>query len=296
MSGGNITYAEHFSAIIDVDQYQPRDASVAMARGSPRSGDQDGTTARYPIESVAKASRVLDMLSTMSQLKLSDVAEQLAVSVSTAHRLLTTLEDEQLLKQNATSRLYEPGPRLLAIAHAVTPQRSRWDFARPFLAELSERLGETVNLHTLQGTDVAFVESVEAPTPLRVGSRLGAVMPAHCTSGGKLLLAQLTEHEIKDRYPRVVLTQMTDKSIATRDDLFAELRRVSRRGYATNFGESEPGISGVAVLVADSAGPPKCALAVSAPSSRLSQARVKEFVEDMRKTAALLADADSATI
>jgi DNA-binding IclR family transcriptional regulator len=264
-----------------------------MARASAQSGDRDGSAARYPIESVAKASRVLDMLCTTAQLKLSDVAEQLAVSPSTAHRLLTTLEDEQLLLQNAITRLYEPGPRLLALAQALTPQRSRWDFARPFLEELSERVGETVNLHILQCTDVAFVESVEAPTPLRVGSRLGAVMPAHCTSGGKLLLAQLSDAEIEHRYPRQALQQLTDKSIATRDELLAELRRVRRRGYATNFGESEPGISGVAVLVADKAGQPRCALAVSAPSSRLSQARVKELVEDMRKTASLLADADS---
>jgi DNA-binding IclR family transcriptional regulator len=176
---------------------------------------------------------------------------------------------------------------------ALTPQRSRWDFARPFLEELSERVGETVNLITLQGTDVAFVESVEAPTALRVGSRHGAVMPAHCTSGGKLLLAQLTDDEIVQRYPGKRLAAMTDKSIATREELLVELHKASRRGYATNFGESESGISGVAVLVTDGSGRPKCALAVSAPSSRLSQARVKELVEDMRKTAALLIDADS---
>jgi DNA-binding IclR family transcriptional regulator len=266
-----------------------------MARASTQSGEKDGTAARYPIESVAKASRVLTMLSTTPQLKLSDVAEQLAVSPSTAHRLLTTLEDEQLLRQNPVTRLYEAGERLLALAQALTPQRSRWDFARPFLEELSERLGETVNLNTLQCTDVAFVESLEAPTPLRVGSRLGAVMPAHCTSGGKLLLAQLSDAEVENRYPSPTLVQMTDKTILTRDDLLTELRRVRRRGYATNFGESEPGISGVAVLVTDSAGRPRCALAVSAPSSRLSQARVKALVEDMRKTAALLVDADSAS-
>jgi DNA-binding IclR family transcriptional regulator len=258
-----------------------------------RPRDEDGGGPRYPIESVTKAARVLAMLSSAPQLKLSDVAEQLSVSPSTAHRLLTTLEAEHLLQQNTISRCYEAGPGLIALAQALTPQRSRWDFARPFLEELSERVGETVNLITLQGADIAFVESVEAPTALRVGSRLGAVMPAHCTSGGKLLLAQLNDDEITKRYPDKRLQPMTDKSIDTREELLTELHKVSRRGYATNFGESESGISGVAVLVTDSAGRPKCALAVSAPSSRLSQARVKELVEDMRKTAALLVDADS---
>ena len=64
------------------------------------------------------------------------------------------------------------------------------------------------------------------------------------------------------------------------------LRRVKRRGHATNFGESEPGISGVAVVVpvSDQA-VAAYALAVSAPSARLPQARVRELVEELRKTA-----------
>jgi len=228
------------------------------------------------------------MLAHTPQLKLSDVAEQLEVSPSTAHRLLTTLEAGRLLQQNARSLLYEPGEDLLSPAPSLTPQRSRWDLARPFMGELSERVLCTVNLLTLKDGNVAFVESVEALTALRVSSRLGAIMPAHCVSGGKVLLAQLTDAELSNLYPNEILPQMTDKSIGTRDALLAELQRVRKRGYGTNFGESEHGITGVAVPVAGGTGQVGLALAVSAPSSALAPARVKALVDDLTHTAFLL--------
>jgi hypothetical protein len=59
--------------------------------------------------------------------------------------------------------------------------------------------------------------------------------------------------------------------------LQSELRRTAKRGYATNFGESEPEISGVAIAVD---GPEPYALAVSEPRPRLAPARVQLLVDE----------------
>jgi DNA-binding IclR family transcriptional regulator len=236
---------------------------------------------------VANAARLICLLSEDHRLKLSDVSSRLGVSLSAAHRLLTTLEDEQLLTQDTTTRCYGPGPKLVAVADSVSSGRSRWNFARPYLEELSSRVGGTVNIMTLHGSEVAFVESLEAPTAVRVGSRLGAIMPAHCTSGGKALLARLTDSELAERYGKAPLLRMTGKSIQTLDQLRTELKRTTTRGYATNFGESEPDVSGVAVAV-DGLEP--YAVAVSAPSPRLTPTRVKELVSEIGKTVRLLSD------
>jgi DNA-binding IclR family transcriptional regulator len=250
---------------------------------------------RYPVESVTKAAELLRLFGKHSELRLSDVGPTIGVSASTAHRLLTTLEASGMISQNTTTRCYEPGPELLGLARALTPSESRWSYVRPFLADLSERVGETVNVVTLQHTDAAFVESVEAQTPLRVGSRLGARMPASCVSGGKVLLAAFSDDELLALYPDEALETLTERSIRTRTELLAELKQVRRRGSATNFGESEPDVSGVAVGVASRPGEVPYAIAVSAPRSRLAQARVKAIVDELRKTADLLATACSGT-
>ena len=261
-----------------------------MTKSAPSAGGADSGSARYPIASVANAARIICLLSDDHVLKVSDVASRLGVSLSAAHRLLTTLEDEQLLTQDTTTRCYGPGPKLVAVANSVSSGSSRWTFARPYLAELSSRVGGTVNITTLHGTEVAFVESVEAPTAVRVGSRLGAIMPAHCTSGGKALLARLAADELARRYGDAPLRRMTDKSIQTLDQLRTELRRTTRRGYATNFGESEPQVSAVGVAVE---GLEPYAVAVSAPSPKLAPARVKELVAEIHKTVRLLSDASA---
>src|SRR5260370_27250856 len=72
-------------------------------------------------------------------------------------------------------------------------------------------------------------------------------MPASCVSGGKILLAALSDEELLARYPDEALEILTPRSIRTRTELLAELKQVRRRGSATNFGESEPDVSGVAV-------------------------------------------------
>jgi IclR family acetate operon transcriptional repressor len=264
---------------------EARSADVPKSASSPVGPDSG--SARYPIASVANAARIICLLSDDHVLKLSDVSSRLGVSLSAAHRLLTTLEDEQLLSQDTTTRCYVPGPKLVAVANSVSSGRSRWNFALPYLAELSSRVGATVNIVILYGTEVAFVESVEATTAVRVGSRLGAIMPAHCTSGGKALLARLSDDEIAERYGNTPMQRMTAKSVQTLGQLRTELKRTTKHGYATNFGESEPEVSGVAVAVG---GVEPYAVAVSAPGPRLAPARVKELVAEIRKTIRLLTD------
>jgi len=266
-----------------------------MVRKTPDDSSPGVSGPRYPVESVAKAAELLRLFGHHSELRLSDVGQTIGVSASTAHRLLTTLEASGMISQNTTTRCYEPGPELLSLAQALTPSASRWSFARPFLADLGERVGATASIVTLHHTDAAFVESVEAQTPLRVGSRLGARMPASCVSGGKILLAALSDEELLARYPDEALETLTARSIRTRTELLAELKQVRRRGSATNFGESEPDVSGVAVAVASRAGEVPFAIAVAAPRSRLAQSRVKAIVAELRKTADLLATACSAT-
>jgi DNA-binding IclR family transcriptional regulator len=164
--------------------------------------------------------------------------------------------------------------------------------ARPHLEWLRTTLDETSHLVVLIGHDVHFIASAEARRPLRVGARVGAVLPAHRTSGGKALLAALPREEIEHLYPlgqagRGLLT-MTETAILRR-----ELETTRRRGYGINMGESERGIAALGVLVRGYDGHPIAAVTVSVPAVRFSGDRVKELVSAI-KTAAKRIDADLA--
>src|SRR5205085_10744444 len=97
--------------------------------------------------------------------------------------------------------------------------------------------------------------------------------PAHCTSGGKAMLACLDAEELHRRYPDETLAAVHERSIHSWPALVAELRRISRRGRATNFGESDPSIGAVRVVIRSGTREPRHALVVAAPLSRLGTGR-----------------------
>jgi IclR family acetate operon transcriptional repressor len=235
---------------------------------------------QYPIESVDNALRILLLFEDRKSLRLTDVSRFLEVASSTAHRLLAALQYRGFVSQNPVSKEYEPGSALTSIASSVMRQIDIRGRAHPILERLSAMLGETVHLGRLDGRDVYFLDSIESPRAVRVASRLGMTMPAHCTSTGKALLATLPAADIRRLYPREKLPGLTAESIQTRTELEGVLDLVREAGYATSREESEEGVSSVSVSLGAIAGS-LFALNVSAPTYRMSESVRDEIVSEL---------------
>ncbi len=240
------------------------------------------------VGSVANAARILAMLADTKQLRVSDVSERLGVSLSTAHRILSTLEQVEFLYQDPVNRCYTVGSGLSGLADSLAGNADLVSFARPLIAQLAKQVGETANLMVLRGSDVVFLISEEGPRQLRVGSREGVCLPAHCVSAGKALLARIPEIELIKLLPEE-LSRMTDKSITARADLLAELTRVRAAGYGTNLGESEVDVSGVGAAVSTEGGESLLGVAIAAPTARLGANDVREAAHAVVATAKLIA-------
>ena len=165
--------------------------TVAVARCLSRSGIAFSAVKNkppYAIASVDSALLLATLLQQEGPMRVTDAAERLGVSVSTAHRLLGMLVYRDFAEQ-LPDRRYGPG-RLMR--HGPAPQapvaRLR-EVALPYLRGLVDELGETANLMVLAGADVRFVATVESDQVLRVGDRTGRALPAHLSSGGKAVLA-----------------------------------------------------------------------------------------------------------
>ena len=224
---------------------------------------------QYPIESVDKALRLILLLTEQSEIRLTEATRHLDVASSTAHRLLAMLQYRGFIRQDPVSKIYHAGPAITSVAFAVLSRIDLEGTAKPVMHRLREQLRESVHVGALEGNAVRFVAAVEAPTAVRVASRLGLIMPAHCTSTGKAMLAQLSEAEIYRLYPDEDLERLTEHSIGTRTELVAELRRVRQRGYAINREESEDSVASVAVPIRTRAPGLRLGLNAAAPANRL---------------------------
>ncbi len=259
---------------------EPRTAAPGATSGS----DSPATDSKL-VSSVDNALTVLLLFKSRKVLRVADVAGHLGVARSTAHRLLTSLTQRGFAAQDPITRAYIPGPELTEIGLAVVDMLDIRGRARPYMTALAQELQETVSLVVLEGANLRFLDSIESPHILRVSSRTGQILPAHCVSGGKALLSTLSRDAINDLYPVEELPTLTSRSISTKTALFQALDVIREHGYATNQEESEPDVTAVAVTLQTADSP--SAITVAAPTSRVDSvdalgATVQRIIADTR--------------
>lgn len=250
----------------------------------------DSLAPQYPIESVDNALKLLLLLGERPEIRLTEATRYLGVAPSTAHRLLAMLNYRGFVRQDPVSKAYLPGPSLTGVAFAILARLDIQRSAAPIMRGLSEQLRETIHVGMLDGANVRFVAAVEGPAAVRVASRLGRTMPAHCTSTGKVMLAQLAEAELAQLFPDERLERVTPHSIGSRTELEAELSRIRERGYAINREESEDGVASVAVTIPTRAPGLLLALNAAAPRNRLDGARHSAVAAALVKAAKEIGD------
>jgi IclR family transcriptional regulator, acetate operon repressor len=244
----------------------------------------------YAIESVDNALRILQMLRDSGQVRVSDVAAELGIARSTAHRLLAMLVYRDFAVQ-AEDHSYRPGPAVSAEPlRAESAQRLR-QVMRPHMEALCDQVAETINLVVRLGTQTRFLHTVESAQVLRVGDRQGTILPAWKTSGGKALLAELTDARLTALLRGANGRPPEGMTAAERRALVNELRLVRDQGYAENIEGSESGLCAIGLCVRDKAGDPVAALSVSVPSVRYTPERSRVFLRELR-TAVARAQAD----
>ncbi|MGH9108490.1 MAG: IclR family transcriptional regulator [Acidimicrobiales bacterium] len=232
----------------------------------------------YPIESVDNALRLLLMITERKQVRVSEAATSLGTAVSTAHRLLAMLVHHGFVVQDPESKVYRVGPVLLRVGLLATRDMDVRNLVMPYLEQLRDETGETAHAAELQGDQMLFLACAESPNALRVVSRVGTLMWAHCTSIGKVWLAAESDDFLRGLYPSPKLPALTDRSITTRSALVAELQEVRRRGFAYNIGESEPGVGSTSAAVRGRDGRPIVAISVSVPLVRVPENRWDDLV------------------
>lgn len=247
-----------------------------------------GSSGTY-LESVDNALRLVLLLAQRGSLRVSDAARELGLAPSTTHRLLATLRYRGFAVQHA-DRTYLPGPAFAELGTSALTSPDLVAVTLNHLQGLRGQLDETCHLVVRIGREVRFLTSIEAQRQLRVAARTGALLPAHRTSGGKALLAELSSADLEALYPAQGVPEAgLDADAVTL--LRRELRTVRRRRYALNKGDTERGIAAVGMAIHGPEGLAVGAISVSAPTVRFSSGRLEEWLPIMHDTVAAI-DAD----
>jgi IclR family pca regulon transcriptional regulator len=191
--------------------------------------------------------------STRPLIGVSDLAREVGLSRSSAHRYIATLAALGYLEQDRPTRKYRLGPRVLDLGFSAINSMELRQIALPDLQQLSDATGHTVNMAVLDGLDIVYVERCrsasigqrEIDLNLHVGSRL----PAYCTSMGKVLLAGLAPDALEERLASMELSRRGPNTIVGVKALVSELERVREEGLAVNNEELAYGLRSIAAPV-----------------------------------------------
>jgi hypothetical protein len=102
---------------------------------------------RDTVQSLSRALSLLNALAAQDGgLPLSEVARTVGLAISTAHRLLSTLQQEGFVRFDEERGVWIVGVQAFIVGSAFLRSRELTAVARPVMRRLMERSGETVNL------------------------------------------------------------------------------------------------------------------------------------------------------
>jgi hypothetical protein len=170
-----------------------------------------GNTARrgdaVGVQSVDRAITVLEVLARRGEARVSEVAAEIDVHKSTAFRLLGALERRGLVEQAGDRGKYRLGVGLIPLAGAVSDRLDVTRQGRHVCVRLAAELGETVNMAVLQEQWAVNVDQARGPSTVSTHNWVGQLTPLHCTSSGKVLLANV------DRRVHPTLRRFTPRTV-----------------------------------------------------------------------------------
>lgn len=194
---------------------------------------------------IARAATLLRALETQPKgMTISQLSRETGLPRTTVHRLVTSLESQQLLITGSGGVQLGPAlARLAASAHTDVIT-----LARPAMETLGRRTRETVDLCVYRGSHAVSVGQFVSDQELRVVSAVGTAFPCHCTAHGKAILAELPDEKIADLLggqPDV----RTDNTLRTVSSVLEDIRETRIRRYAIDREEHARGVCGVGVYL-----------------------------------------------
>jgi IclR family transcriptional regulator, pca regulon regulatory protein len=216
---------------------------------------------------------------------ISDAALATGLTRASARRILRTLCDEGLA--HTDGKYFELTAAVLELGSAYLTGMSELDTLRSVLSDLTAKFGESASAATLDGTDVVYIARSAArhrlmTTNLAVGTRL----PAHATSLGQAILAQLTPNELDAYLAAKPLERFTPLTLTTREVLMTRLGDIRTHGYALVSEELEKSLRSIAVAVPGRTRHHRIAINLSNHAGRIPQAvLLRDVVPELRRAA-----------
>ena len=238
-------------------------------------------------KSLARAIRLLHAVASPPiGSSASELARVTSLPRSTVARTLRTLADSGLVEEAADGGGWVLGYELVRLSRAADPHRRLVEASDPALSRLRDAANESALLavpHGRPGMEILL--QLDPSRHVGVANWVGADVPLHASSAGKLVLSQLDEHDLAAWLGKGPLASFTEKTITDASALQTELARVRRQGWAELVDELEDGLASISVPLHSPRGSLVGIVGISGPTFRLGKIRRRDLLPAVQATA-----------
>ncbi|EAQ79242.1 IclR family transcriptional regulator [Blastopirellula marina] len=238
--------------------------------------------------SLGKAFHVLEVLASADgEMPLAEIVSELGYHKPTVHRLL-----QDLVELGYVCRIDKGKYQLTGKLRRMTLGKlddHLLEAADPFLRQLHDLTGETVNLGVLRGTSIRYLQVLESRHPFRLVVEANNKDPFYSTALGRALTSELSEEEWNGLIAHVKLIARTPQTVIDPQKLREIHERVSQEGYAMEQDQNDIGVTCIGAPIRDGSGI-VAAVSVSIPTARVDSTSKPQLIDAVQQTAAKISD------
>jgi len=247
---------------------------------------------KIPVSSIQVLDRAMSLVGLLARspgaMSLTRLAAQAELHTASTHRILGALISHGLVEKTGAGE-YDLGVRWLEVGNRLRARLNIRQVALPYMQQLAELTGETVNLIVRRGDEVVYVERVSGgQTLIQVVQVVGAHAPLHVTAVGKIFLAEDSASGVMAYVDRTGLPPYTSNTLTSLDGLNAELSIIRQQQWAHDREEAELGVACIGAPIRDAEGKLVAGMSISAPADRHKPGWVEALQKAVLLTGAAL--------
>jgi DNA-binding IclR family transcriptional regulator len=194
---------------------------------------------------------------------IREIAAELSMDKSKAHRLLQTMEDKGLV-QKTENRKYKMDQRFWQLAIGVYGKIDYLGLSLPIMERLATETKETIIFWTLNNGRITFVHRISSNHPIQYLAELGTSYPVSLGSTSKIVMSYMPQDELD----ALIKKQFSHYNQEQLDKLHQQIEGAKNNGYSIAIGERISETVGISSVIKNEQGKVVAGINIAMPSSR----------------------------
>ena len=239
---------------------------------------------KYFIPNLSEACKILKTLVLKNKgFTISEIAREHNLPRTSVMRIVKTLVHENFLREE--SKLYYPGTSLIHLGLATLNNIDIQNVSKDVLKELTSKTGETSHIAVRMKDRSLLLEVYDSPELVKVSSKAGTLTHLHCSSTGKIFIANMEDKELIEFCQNNELEKRTKNTITSLSKLIKEKEKILSQGYAFDDEEYHEHVRCLAAPIKDAYGKVVAAIGITATITRFTYDKLDYYADTVKDAA-----------